>query len=70
MRLLEPMLEAAAAAGLLRAGGKASTDSTRVLAKIRTLVRLERVGETARRAEPARRDRAGLAGGADLALAG
>lgn len=70
MRLLELMLEAAAAAGLLRAGGKARTDSTHVLAKIRTLGRLERAGETVRRAEPARRDRTGLAGRADPAGVG
>lgn len=50
MRLLELMLEAAAAAGLLGAGGKARTDSTHVLAKIRTLGRVERAGETVRAA--------------------
>lgn len=50
MRLLDLLLDAAADAGFLRAGGRARTDSTHVLAKIRTLGRLERVGETMRAA--------------------
>ena len=48
--LLEMMLRSAGAAGLLRGGAKARTDSTHVLARIRTLSRLERVGETVRSA--------------------
>lgn len=50
VRLLEMMLQAAKAAGLLRGGGRARTDSTHVLAKITTLSRLERVAETVRAA--------------------
>src|SRR5437588_4579427 len=47
---LEMMLRSAGAAGLLRGGARARTDSTQVLARVRTLSRLERVGETVRAA--------------------
>jgi transposase len=49
-RLLEVMLEQFKARGLLKAGGKQRTDSTHVIAAIRTLNRLECVGETLRAA--------------------
>ena len=48
--LLNAMLERFHACGLLKAGGRARTDSTHVLAAIRTLNRLECVGETLRAA--------------------
>ncbi len=50
MILLETMLERFKAQGLLKARGKQRTDSTHVLAAIRTLNRLECVGETLRAA--------------------
>jgi len=46
MKLLDTMLERFKAQGLLKARGKQRTDSTHVLAAIRTLNRLESVGET------------------------
>ena len=46
--LLEPLLQQLAAHGLLQARGTQRTDSTHVLAAIRTLNRLELVGETMR----------------------
>ena len=46
--LLNRMLEQFQACGLLKAGGRARTDSTHVVAAIRTLNRLECVGETLR----------------------
>jgi transposase len=49
-RLLEVLLERLKAAGLLGKGGRARTDSTRVLAAVRTLNRLELVTETLRSA--------------------
>ncbi|MEU1276396.1 hypothetical protein [Streptomyces sp. NPDC005799] len=49
-RLLEVLLERLKAAGLLVKGGRARTDSTRVLAAVRTLNRLELVTETLRAA--------------------
>jgi transposase len=48
--LLDTMLERFQAAGLLKARGRQRTDSTAVLAAIRTLNRLECVGETLRHA--------------------
>jgi transposase len=48
--LLDAMLERFKAAGLLQARGRQRTDSTAVLAAIRTLNRLECVGETLRHA--------------------
>ena len=48
MLLLEGMLEHFKAQGLLKPRGKQRTDSTHVLAAIRTLNRLESVGETLR----------------------
>ncbi len=45
-RLLQTMLEQFRQAGLLRVGGKQRTDSTHVLASVRDLNRLERVGRT------------------------
>ena len=48
MGLLETMLARAGEAGLLRARGRVRTDSTHVLARIRTLNRLEKVGESLR----------------------
>ncbi len=50
MKLLDTMLERFKAQGLLKARGKQRTDSTHVLAAIRTLNRLESVGETLRTA--------------------
>jgi transposase len=50
MRLLDTLLERFKAQGLLKARGKQRTDSTHVLAAIRTLNRLESVGETLRAA--------------------
>ena len=47
-RLLARMLDVARDAGLLKARGRQRTDSTHVLAAVRTLNRLERVGETMR----------------------
>src|SRR3954464_10099906 len=49
-RLLGKLLDACRARGLLKARGRQRTDSTRVLAAIRTLNRLELVGETLRAA--------------------
>src|ERR671927_1793785 len=49
-RLLRKLLEACRARGLLKARGRQRTDSTRVLASIRALNRLELVGETLRAA--------------------
>jgi transposase len=49
-RLLGRLLEACRAHGLLKARGRQRTDSTRVLASIRALNRLELVGETLRAA--------------------
>lgn len=50
MTLLETLLERFKEHGLLKARGKQRTDSTHVLAAIRTLNRLECVGETLRAA--------------------
>jgi transposase len=49
-RLLEPLLSQLRARGLLKARGRQRTDSTQVLAAIRGLNRLERVGEPLRHA--------------------
>jgi transposase len=49
-RLLQLMLDRLREAGLLKAGGRQPTDATRVLAAVRTLSRLELVGETLRAA--------------------
>ena len=49
-RLLEGLLEQLREQGLLQAGGRQRTDSTHVLAAVRDLNRLERVGETLRAA--------------------
>src|SRR6187551_1939482 len=49
-RLLGKLLEACQARGLLKARGRQRSDTTRVLAAIRTLNRLELVGETLRAA--------------------
>src|SRR4051795_3025445 len=49
-RLLGKLLDACQARGLLKARGRQRTDSTRVLASIRALNRLELVGETLRAA--------------------
>ncbi|MCC3317831.1 MULTISPECIES: IS1182 family transposase [Nocardia] len=49
-RLLAVMVDRLAAAGLVKARGRQRTDSTHVLAAIRTLSRLELVGETLRAA--------------------
>lgn len=49
-RLLQLMLDRLREAGLLKAGGRQRTDATRVLAAVRTLSRLELVGETLRAA--------------------
>jgi transposase len=48
--LLDTLLERLQAGGWLNSGGRARTDSTHVLAAIRTLNRLENVGETLRAA--------------------
>ena len=48
--LLDILLERVEALGLLKRRGKQRTDSTHVLAPIRTINRLERVGETLRAA--------------------
>lgn len=48
--LLNQILDQCEAAGLLKGQSKQRTDSTRVLAKIRTLNRVELAGETMRRA--------------------
>ena len=48
--LLEALLTLARAQGLLKTRGRQRTDSTQVLASIRVLNRLERVGETLRAA--------------------
>lgn len=47
-RLLEALLERLQAMGLVNARGRQRTDSTHILAAVRTLNRLERVGETLR----------------------
>jgi transposase len=49
-QLLDDMLERLGEQGLLKARGRQRTDSTYVLAAVRTLNRLERVGETLRAA--------------------
>ncbi len=49
-RLLTRLLDAACEGGLLKARGRQRTDSTHVLAAVRTLNRLELVGETLRAA--------------------
>ena len=49
-RLLARLLDAAREGGLLKAHGRSRTDSTHVLAAVRTLNRLELVGETLRAA--------------------
>ncbi len=49
-RLLARLLDAACEGGLLKARGRQRTDSTHVLAAVRTLNRLELVGETLRAA--------------------
>src|SRR5918997_2271587 len=49
-RLLHKLLEACQARGLLKARGRQRTDATHVLASIRTLNRLELLGETLRAA--------------------
>jgi transposase len=49
-RVLEVVLARLSGAGLLRAGGRQRTDSTHVLAAVRTLNRMEFVGETLRAA--------------------
>lgn len=49
-QLFERMLEHFKARGVLKAGGRQRTDSTHVVAAIRTLNRLECVGETLRQA--------------------
>jgi transposase len=49
-RLLDELLAQLQAQGLLKARGRQRTDSTRVLAAVRELNRLERVGETLRAA--------------------
>ncbi|RSM87199.1 IS1182 family transposase [Streptomyces sp. WAC 01325] len=49
-RLLQLMLDRLVEAGLLKAGGRQRTDATHVLAAVRTLSRLELVGETLRAA--------------------
>ncbi len=48
MQLFEVLLERLKAKGLLKARGRQRTDSTHVLAAVRVLNRLERVGETLR----------------------
>jgi transposase len=48
--LLDALLERLKAEGLVKARGRQRTDSTHVLAAVRTLNRLERVGETLRAA--------------------
>jgi transposase len=50
LRLLDTLLERLRALGLLKRRGRQRTDSTHVLAAIRVLNRLERVGETLRAA--------------------
>lgn len=49
-QLLNTVLERLSQAGLLRAGGRQRTDSTHVLASVRSLNRMEFVGETLRAA--------------------
>ena len=48
--VLEAVLARLSGAGLLRAGGRQRTDSTHVLAAVRTLNRMEFAGETLRAA--------------------
>jgi transposase len=45
-KLLQVLLEALTQKGLLKAGGRQRTDSTQVLAAVRTLNRLEKIGQT------------------------
>ncbi|GAA4214061.1 hypothetical protein GCM10023074_66400 [Microbispora amethystogenes] len=49
-RILEVILQRVSEVGLLRSGGRRRTDSTHVLAAVRTLNRMEFVGETLRAA--------------------
>lgn len=49
-KVLDTLLQRLSALGLLRAGGRQRTDSTHVLAAVRTLNRMEFVGETLRAA--------------------
>lgn len=49
-KVLDTLLERLSQQGLLKAGGRQRTDSTHVLAAVRTLNRIEFVGETARAA--------------------
>jgi hypothetical protein len=49
-RVLDLVLERISALGLLRSGGRQRTDSTHVLAAVRTLNRMEFVGESLRAA--------------------
>lgn len=49
-KVLDVILDHCSRAGLLRAGGRQRTDSTHVLAAVRTLNRMELVGETLRAA--------------------
>jgi hypothetical protein len=49
-KVLDLILERLSGIGLLRAGGRHRTDSTHVLAAVRTLNRMEFVGETLRAA--------------------
>jgi transposase len=49
-KVLEAVLERLSGAGLLRSGGRQRTDSTHVLASVRTLNRMDFVGETLRAA--------------------
>ena len=49
-KILDVVLDRCARQGLLRAGGRQRTDSTHVLAAVRTLNRMEFVGETLRAA--------------------
>jgi transposase len=48
--LMDTVLDTLKAAGLVRSGGRARTDSTHVIALVRTLSRIEMVGETLRAA--------------------
>jgi len=65
-RLFDLLLEQCRKRGWIKVRGKQRTDSTHVLAAIRTIRRLECVGETMRHAwSAAGRSRSGLAPGAD-----
>ena len=59
--LLDILLQRLRDRGLVKTKGRQRTDSTHVLAAVRGLNRLERVGETARSAESTRRRCTGLA---------